>query len=156
MKPTTREDLIRALIAEEESDIESLMRQLERKREFVDSLKGRLGEPMPPATSPTATSKPSANGTHRATIAITPRKSPQTPSKGSLTESIVNLLRENGGPMQAAEIARTLGERGVTTKSRNGLLPMVISTLVRRKKQFRNVSRGIYELRTAVQNTNGG
>jgi hypothetical protein len=65
-----------------------------------------------------------------------------------LADHVTDLLRENGRPMQAGAISKTLVERGVTTTSKRGLLPMVMSTLIRRKDVFQRTSkRGQYKLR---------
>ncbi len=82
--------------------------------------------------------------------AATPRPAPSvkgTIEPGSLTEKIVNLLQERGQPMRAAEIRRVLEGRGVATTSKNGLLPMVLSSLSRRKDVFSKVARGEYALK---------
>ena len=66
---------------------------------------------------------------------------------GTLTEKIAAFLRERGGKaMQASEITRGLHQQGVETTSKNGLLPMVLSSLSRRKDVFRKVARGRYRL----------
>ena len=69
-------------------------------------------------------------------------------SHKSLADHIKDLLRENGRPMQAADIARKLDERGVPTTSKRGLLPMVMSSLIRRKDVFQRTNkRGQYKLK---------
>ena len=65
---------------------------------------------------------------------------------GSLTDQIVKVLQEHKKAMRATDIARELTERGVTTTAKNGMLPMALSTLSRRKNVFRKVSRGLYTL----------
>lgn len=65
---------------------------------------------------------------------------------GSLVDQISALLREHGKSMRACDIARALQSRGVTTTSKNGLLPMVLSALSRRKQLFRKIKRGTYKL----------
>ncbi len=65
----------------------------------------------------------------------------------TLTDHIAKLLKENGRAMRGRDIATCLTDRGVTTKSAHGLLPMVLSSLSRRKDRFRKVSRGKYALR---------
>jgi hypothetical protein len=67
---------------------------------------------------------------------------------GSLTDTVVKFFQEiPGQELRAAEIAKELTSRGVTTTSKNGLLPMVISTLSRRKDLFEKVGTGRYRLR---------
>ena len=68
---------------------------------------------------------------------------------GSLTHQIVALLEENGQTMRAADIARELLRRGATTTAKRGMLPMVVSSLSRRKNVFQKVARGEY---TLIQN----
>ena len=66
----------------------------------------------------------------------------------SLADHVLDLLREKGRPMQAAAITKALEERGVTTTSKRGLLPMVMSTVIRRKDVFQRTSkRGQYKLK---------
>lgn len=63
---------------------------------------------------------------------------------GSLAGKIAHVLQEADKPMRARDIARILHAAGVKTDSAKGLLPMVLSALVRRKDLFVKVSRGVY------------
>ncbi len=65
---------------------------------------------------------------------------------GSVTDQIVTLLKERGQTMRAADITRELVDRGATTTAKGGMLPMVLSSLSRRKNLFRKVTRGQYRL----------
>ena len=65
---------------------------------------------------------------------------------GSLAEQIVSLLREKSKSMRPTDITSVLTKRGVTTTSKRGLLPMVISALRRRQDVFYRVRRGVYKL----------
>ena len=65
---------------------------------------------------------------------------------GSVTDQIAKLLQERGQTMRAADIARELVDRGATTRAKGGMLPIVLSSLSRRKNVFRKVGRGQYGL----------
>ena len=65
---------------------------------------------------------------------------------GSLTDQIVGVLKDSGETMRASNIARELTKRGATTTAKGGMLPMVISSLSRRKNLFHKVARGQYKL----------
>ena len=65
---------------------------------------------------------------------------------GSVTDQIVTLLKERGQTMRAADIARELVDRGATTTAKKGMLPMVLSSLSRRRNLFQKVGRGQYRL----------
>ena len=65
---------------------------------------------------------------------------------GSVTDQIAKLLQERGQTMRAADIARELVDRGATTTAKGGMLPIVLSSLSRRKNVFRKVGRGQYRL----------
>ena len=65
---------------------------------------------------------------------------------GSLTDQIVTLMKDRGKTMRAADIAKELTARGATTTAKGGMLPMVLSSLSRRKNVFRKVARGQYRL----------
>ncbi len=66
---------------------------------------------------------------------------------GSLTEQIIKVLEDHGATMRAADIAREVVVRGATTSSKGGMLPMVNTSLSRRKNMFEKVGRGLYKLR---------
>jgi len=77
-----------------------------------------------------------------------PQNGQQTPMvSGGLPEQIIDVMREHGPTMRPAEMAKVLKGLGVTTKSKRGLLPMVISALRRRTDLFENVERGVYILK---------
>lgn len=65
---------------------------------------------------------------------------------GSIADHTVRLLQEKGKPMRGRDIARELGNRGVTTTAKGGLLPMVLSAIRRRSDVFKRVRRGTYTL----------
>ncbi len=73
---------------------------------------------------------------------------------GSLTDQIVGVLKDSGETMRASNIARELTKRGATTTAKGGMLPMVISSLSRRKNLFHKVARGQYKLIQSREPTN--
>lgn len=67
---------------------------------------------------------------------------------GSLADHAVTALREAGRPMRAADIASVLRAQGISSNSKAGILPSLISALRRRADLFRKVRRGVYTLVT--------
>ncbi|MHC4065769.1 MAG: HTH domain-containing protein [Planctomycetota bacterium] len=61
---------------------------------------------------------------------------------GSLKDLIVKVLRGKGGPMRAAEIARSVKKAGYKTKSKN--LPNMVSNALGTMAGVRKVARGVY------------
>lgn len=74
-------------------------------------------------------------------------QSPAVTPKGNLTDNIYAVLSEHPGTMRPRDIAEAVEKRGVTTRSKKGLLPMVLSTLGRRKDLFDKPERGLYRLK---------
>ncbi len=65
----------------------------------------------------------------------------------SLNSQVVALMKETGRAMEVSDIAKKLEIKGVTTKSKYGLAPMIASSLRKDEKTFVRLKRGVYCLK---------
>jgi hypothetical protein len=138
---TRRVSIIQGMIDESEARIADFEEKLTFERKFLEGLKQRIA-PL----DPFGLAK-SENGVTHGPVKYTPRKAAKgETAMSSLSKRIIKLFQDTKTPLRASVISRTLESQGVTSKSPRGLLPNVITVLRRRKKLFRKLERGVYEL----------
>lgn len=131
---TAKREAYDELIAVAQERVAQLEKEIAFQRQYLADLEGLRGN------TPSERSEPRKKKQSRP---IPPKGSIEP---GSVTDQIVGLLKERGQTMRAADIARELTARGATTTAKGGMLPMVLSSLFRRKNLFRKVARGQYRL----------
>ncbi len=127
-----KRDVLDRLVAKTEERIAELREDLALEQRLLERLKAEYG----PKSKPMVTNGATGTSVARATKV----------EQGSLTDHIAALFRERPRVLRASEIAKELESRGVTTSSKNGLLPMVLSSLSRRSDIFGKAERGRYYL----------
>lgn len=133
---TTR-SVITQLIRESEAAVKRIRADLELEERFLERLKARY----------TGRDDESGEREEDANKNGPDRLAPT----GTLPEAIAEVLRKNGKPMRARDIAETLLENGYESEAKHGLLPSVLSALGRRQDLFVKVHRGVYSLRYSAE-----
>lgn len=63
-----------------------------------------------------------------------------------MRDFIFDVLQSEGGPLQAAEVARRIGIAGYNTSSTPGIFRSSVASCMRKDPGFRSVGRGVYEI----------
>lgn len=141
MATHTTDEFFQELIADAESDLDALRQKMHIQEMYVTALREKRREVKEKEAANVRESTSRDAGKNH--------EKPRLPAwaSGSMPEKIRGVLREARRPMRVVDITKRLEELGVKSTSSKGLMPSVVSSLLRREDLFVREGRGIYALK---------